>query len=312
MQSTSIHIGEILPPFSLSLFVGLYASYRFPELVDVVRDGEYYRVLYMQSLQPVLVVVNSTGTVDAPALNLTVYSENSLSGKDLDSIRNKVRWMLGLDKDLREFHAHIDEHDPILSRFVKRLQGLRAPATPTVFEAVIHALVEQQISFNFAGKIKSRLVQKFGEVMEIGEKTYYAFPKPEKLSRATPQELRTLQLSRRKGEYIIGMASKAVSGEFDFEALVFQPNQVVVEEISKLRGLGKWTAEMVMVRGMRKLDAIPADDIALRRLISHYYFNDAKVSNEQARDLAEERWGPHRGYAAFYLMYGARVENFLK
>ncbi len=312
MQSRSVHVSDIVPPFSLSLFVGLYASYRFPELVDVVRDGRYYRVLYTESLQPVLVVVEAAGTIDAPALNLTVYSKNSLSGEDLDHIQNKIRWMLGLDEDLREFYAHVEEHDPILSQFTKRLRGLRAPATPTVFEAVIHALVEQQISFNFAGKVKSRLVQKFGDAMEVEGETYYAFPKPDRLSRTTPQELRTLQLSRRKGEYIVGVASKVASGEFDFEALKFQPNQTVVEEISKLRGLGKWTAEMVMVRGMRKLDAIPADDVALRRLISHYYFNDAKVSNEQARDLAEERWGRYRGYAAFYLMYGGRVENFLK
>ncbi len=312
MQSISIHVGEITPPFSLPLFMGLYASYKFPELVDVVQNGQYYRVLYTESSQPVLVVVSAAGTTDTPALNLTVYFRESLSEENLNHILNKIRWMLGLDEDLRGFYAYVAEHDPILSRFIKRLRGLRAPATPTVFEAVIHALVEQQISFNFAGKIKSRLVQKFGETMEVGGKTYYAFPKPENLSRTTPQELRTLQLSRRKGEYIIGVASKAASGEIDFEALKFQSNQTVVEEISKLRGLGKWTAEMVMVRGMRKLDAIPADDVALRRLISHYYFDGAKVSNAQARDLAEERWGRYRGYAAFYLMYGGRVENFLK
>ena len=312
MQSISIHVSEIVPPFSLPLFTGLYASYKFPELVDVVHGGQYYRVLYTEGFQPVLVVVSAVGTTDTPALNLTVYSKNSLSGEDLDYIQNKIRWMLGLDEDLREFYAHVEEHDPILTRFIRRLRGLRAPATPTVFEAVIHALVEQQISFNFAGKIKSRLVQKFGETMEIEGETYYAFPKPERLSRTTPEELRALQLSRRKGEYIIGVASQVASGEIDFEALKFQPNQTVVEEISKLRGLGKWTAEMVMVRGMRKLDAIPADDVALRRLISHYYFNGAKVSNKQARDLAEERWGQYRGYAAFYLMYGGRVENFLK
>ena len=312
MQSVSIRINEIKPPFSLGLFMGLYASYKFPELVDVVRDGKYYRVLYTETLKPTLVIVEEPGTIDDPTLNLTIYSANSLSGEDLNYIRGKIRWMLGLDDDLSAFYAYVEERDPVLSRFIKRLRGLRAPATPTVFEAVVHALVEQQISFNFAGKIKSRLVQKFGQTMEVEGETYYAFPTPESLSRTTPQELRTLQLSRRKGEYIVDVASRVASGEFDFEILKYQPHQVVIEEISKLRGLGKWTAEMVMVRGMRKLDAIPADDVALRRLISHYYSNDAKVSNEQARDLAEKRWGQYRGYAAFYLMYAGRVEKFLK
>ena len=307
-----MQISDITPPFDFSKFVWLYGSYKYPELVDVVEDGRYYRVVYLEGGRKALLVLESAGTIEQPVLSVDVYSEDALSTDDLSFIRSKIRWMLGLDEDLTGFYDYVSSRDPVLSRLVERFRGLRAPATPTVFEAVVHALVEQQISFNFAGKIKSRLVEAYGEIFELDGHRFHAFPRPERLAGATPEELRRLQLSRRKGEYIIGVASKVVAGEFDFEKLVSLPNELVIEKITELRGLGKWTAEMIMVRGMRKLDAIPADDIALRRLISHYYFGDAKVSAGQARSLAEERWGKYRGYAAFYLMYGGRRDGFLK
>ncbi len=312
MFTTSMRIKGILPPFDFDLFIGLYSSYKFKELVDVVNDDKYYRVIYLKNNLPVLLITSSSGSVDSPLLNLKIYSESKLTRKDLTYIRQKIKWMLGLNDELKKFYEQMKKSDPVLYQITQKLRGLRAPATPTVFEAVIHALIEQQISFNFAGKIKSRLVNKFGEVMNVNGETYYAFPTPQNLSQTTPEELRMLQLSRRKGEYIINIASKVASGEVNLESLVHESKETVVEKLSKFRGLGKWTAEMVMVRGMRKLDAVPADDIALQRLISHYYYSDRKISKEDALKVTENRWGKYRGYAAFYLMYWSRVTGFLK
>lgn len=308
----SMRIKEILPPFDFNLFVGLYSSYKFEELVDVVNKDRYYRVIYLKNNLPVLLIISSFGSVDSPLLNLRIYSESKLRRSDLDYIRQKIQWMLGLNDELKKFYDHMSNFDPVLYKITQKLIGLRAPATATVFEAVIHALIEQQISFNFAGKIKSRLVRKFGKTINIDGKTYYAFPTPKDLLQTTPEELRMLQLSRRKGEYIINIASKVASGEVNLESLVHESKETVVEKLSKFRGLGKWTAEMVMVRGMRKLDAVPADDIALQRLISHYYYGNKKISKEDTLKVTENRWGKYMGYAAFYLMYWSRVTGFLK
>lgn len=310
MFITSMRIKEILPPFDFNLFVGLYSSYKFEELVDVVNKDRYYRVIYLKNNLPVLLIISSFGSVDSPLLNLRIYSESKLRRSDLDYIRQKIQWMLGLNDELKKFYDHMSNFDPVLYKITQKLIGLRAPATATVFEAVIHALIEQQISFNFAGKIKSRLVRKFGKTINIDGKTYYAFPTPKDLLQTTPEELRMLQLSRRKGEYIINIASKVASGEVNLESLVHESKETIVEKLSKFRGLGKWTAEMVMVRGMRKLDAVPADDIALQRLISHYYYGNKKISKEDTLKVTENRWGKYMGYAAFYLMYWSRVTGF--
>jgi len=175
MFVTDMYIKKILLPFNFNLFIGLYSSYKFKELVDVVNEGKYYRVIYLRNGLPVLLIISTSGSVDSPSLNVQIYSESKLTRKDLDYIRQKIEWMLGLNDELNEFYKRISDFDPVLSQIIQKLRGLRAPATATVFEAVIHALIEQQISFNFAGKIKSRLVSKFGKVINIDKRFIMPF-----------------------------------------------------------------------------------------------------------------------------------------
>lgn len=80
----------------------------------------------------------------------------------------------------------------------------------------------------------------------------------------------------------------------------------MIEELKQIRGVGVWTAELAMVRGMQKLDAIPADDLGLRRCISHYYCDNRKTTGDQARKIAEA-WKGWRGLASFYLITAERI-----
>jgi hypothetical protein len=75
----------------------------------------------------------------------------------------------------------------------------------------------------------------------------------------------------------------------------------IIDELCEIRGIGVWTAELTMVRGMQKLEAIPADDLCVRRWISRYYSNDRKISGEEARRIAE-KWGKWKGLASYYLL----------
>jgi DNA-3-methyladenine glycosylase II len=75
----------------------------------------------------------------------------------------------------------------------------------------------------------------------------------------------------------------------------------IIEELSQIRGVGLWTAEMTMIRGMQKYDAFPGDDIGLRRIIAHYYYGGEKISGDEARQTASA-WSGWRGLASFYLV----------
>ena len=145
------------------------------------------------------------------------------------------------------------------------------------------------------------MVKTFGDKL-IKDKTYYAFPTPQKLSYLTKEQLRECGLSYRKAEYIIDLSKQIVEGKLDLEKLKDYNNiNEIIQELSKIRGVGVWTAELTILRVMHKLEAFPADDIGLRRVISHYYCDDKKISAETARKISG-RCGKWKGLAGFYLI----------
>ena len=92
------------------------------------------------------------------------------------------------------------------------------------------------------------------------------------------------------------------NGKLDVEGFKdYSDVQKIISELDKIRGIGIWTAELTTIRGMQKQEIIPADDLGLRRVISHYYFGDRKISGQEARRIAE-KWGKWKGLASFYLI----------
>lgn len=304
-------VNDIKAPFDFDISTRLYSSYKFPELIDVVKEGKYYRVLNINQ-KLILLIMESEGTIDKPLISVTMHSDSPLDEEDINYAKERINWMFGLDEDLIPFYEFIKEHDPMLYKFIQKLYGLRAPATPTVFEAFVHVIVEQQISFDFAGATKAKIVEKYGNKMLYHGSPYYAFPTPERLAQAEVMDLRELKTSTRKAEYIIDVAKGITENTLDFESFITLSDAEVIESMSKIRGVGVWTSEMSMVRGMRKLSALPADDIALRSLFTNYYCDGRKIESEEAREIAEKHWGEYRGYASFYLMYGGRILHFEK
>ena len=95
-----------------------------------------------------------------------------------------------------------------------------------------------------------------------------------------------------------------VEGKLDLENLKTKQNpDEIISELDAIRGIGIWTAELTMLRGMQKLDAFPADDLGLRRIISNYYCRGKSIKSEEAREIANA-WGRWKGLAAFYLSNG--------
>ena len=110
-----------------------------------------------------------------------------------------------------------------MHQIAQQLYGLKNPTTPTVFEALVDSIVEQQISIKVAQTIEGRLIKNFGENITLDGETYYAFPTPQNLARVSISELQGCGLSERKAEYIQGAAQLIVDGKLDLEGLKNQP-----------------------------------------------------------------------------------------
>ena len=290
------------PPFSFDLSAGIFSE-------GDERIQRYESSTYQQVIRPngklVLVALRSSGTVDEPELSVNLMPDEDLSSYDIRMAGEIVRDLFNMNLDLLPFYETV-KGDRVMTKITQLLRGLRNPSTATVFEALVDSIVEQQISLKVAWSLERRLIETFGDILPLGEKTYYAFPEPEKLAGTTVEELRGCGLSTRKSEYIRDLAQLVQKG-LDLEKFKdYQNPDKIIEELRRIRGVGVWTAELAMIRGMSKLDAMPADDLGLRRCISHYYCADRKITGDQARRVAEA-WKGWRGLASFYLIMAERI-----
>jgi DNA-3-methyladenine glycosylase II len=291
-------------PFDFSLSASIFSD--GDKQIRKYDEGRYWQVIRLIN-ESVLIIVSSFGTIDKPKLLVDVRGKRELLNERRNIAKEIVSNLFNLDFDLRQFYKEVS-CDPIMLKLIELLRGLKSPATQTVFEALISSITEQQISLDAAFSLQKRLTKTFGDVIKINENIYYAFPTAEILASATIVQLRSCGLSTRKAEYIRDIAALVSNGQLNLETFKSHNDTIeIVEELCKLRGVGVWTAELTLIRGMHKLEVIPADDLGLRKSISHYYCNDKKISSEDARSIAKKKWGTWRGLAGFYLIMAGRL-----
>jgi DNA-3-methyladenine glycosylase II len=189
-----------------------------------------------------------------------------------------------------------------MAQFTSKLWGLKTPTTPSVFEALVDSIIEQQISLTVANSLRNKLIKKFGYTLHLEGGLYYAYPTPQQLASVSIAELRECGLSMRKGEYIKGVSALIAEKKLNLEKLKnYENSENIVTELDKIRGVGVWTAEFTMLRGMQRLEALPADDLGLRRIFSRYYCQGKAISSSEVRHIAKN-WSKWKGLAAYYLV----------
>ena len=290
-----------VPPFDFHLSATIFSG-GDPQ-IRTYEDGKFWQVLRAHN-KLVLITITSSGTVDLP--ELTVELTDAISTNDKKQIEDLVGSLFNLTFNLNAFYDEV-KNDTIMATLTRQLRGLKSPTTPTVFEALVDSIIEQQISLKVALSLERNVIKTFGDQLTLNGKVYYAFPTPQKLAFATVEELRNCGLSLRKAEYIRDISNSIVEGKLNLDKFkTYENAEEIIKELCKIRGIGVWTAELTMLRGMSKLEAIPADDLGLRRHIAHYYCNDRKISGNEARKIAE-KWGKWKGLAGYYLILASRL-----
>lgn len=293
---------EICPaaPFDFGLTCWIFTN-GDPE-ISKFEAGTYWQVLRTDD-KLALLTLRSTGTIEQPKLIAYFEPELEFSTKERQQLRDTVVRLFNLSLDLTPFYRQA-RSDQMMFSLTRQLMGLRSPTTPTPFEALISSIIEQQISLRVAETLETNLIKTYGDRLTVNGKKYYAFPTPENLGKATETALLKCGLSRRKAEYIKSVSWRVYRGDLDLEELQKRDSSEIIEVLDAIRGIGLWTAELAMIRGMQKFDAMPADDLGLRRTIAHYYAHDNKITSDQARKIAEN-WGKWKGLASYYLIVAA-------
>ena len=263
-------------------------------------DNGIFRQVLDAGNGPVLAEVSSSGTTENPEVSLSIRSDHPVPRGDRQQVKETIASLLSITDDLGPFYQAV-AGDPVLANLTTRLRGLRAPVTPTVFEALADSIIEQQISLKAARSIENRLIRTVGKQLVLDGDRYYCYPDPATLVNIPDSTFRACGLTIRKGEYLRDTSRLILAGDLDVEGFrTCQDTEAVIGELVKIRGIGRWTAELTILRGLHRPDAFPADDVGVRRFISQYYLSGRKISAAEARTFAG-RWGTWTGFAAWYL-----------
>jgi DNA-3-methyladenine glycosylase II len=287
-----------LPPFSFDLSAEIFAN--GDSLIRTYEKGRFRQTIRADG-KLILATVESVGSVNKPKLCAELKSDRELTQEDKKKAEETISVLFNLNFDLAPFYEEVKK-DKVMARLTQKLMGLKSPTTETVFEALLDSIVEQQISLKVANNIENKLIKKFGDALGLEGEVCFAYPTPQKLASASIEALRQCGLSFRKAEYIKSVSTLVMEGRLDLEKLGnYDSADRIIRELDKVRGVGVWTAELTMLRGMQRLEVLPAEDLGLRRVISHYYCGGKRITSAQARRIARD-WGRWKGLAAYYLI----------
>lgn len=263
------------------------------ERIDLVA-GTWQRALMLDG-HDLLITVGPSTTPDALILEIAgPYVSPDL----LDRAEREVRRIFALDTDPAEFAA-LAWADDILRPIVTPYEGMRPIVVADLYESLVWAILGQQINVGFARRLKDRLVETSGHELVVDDVRYPLLPRPEVVAALDPAVLLGQQFSRQKTAYVIGVSEEIASGRLDLHELASLPDDEAIDELIRLRGVGRWTAEYVLMRGMGRADVIPAGDVSLQLLIGTAA-TGARVREPELRAIAE-RWRPWRSWATFFV-----------
>lgn len=277
------------PPFRFDLALD-YMSRSHDEVLDVVHDGTYRRALEGPDGPALIEVAPAEGGVMARVLVGSLPDE---------VLAEQIRRQFQLDED----RTDLPMDEPFARPLVERFSGLPVVQTATPFEAMVWAILGQQINIAFAYKLKRRFVEGYGEKLTYDGQDYYLFPTPERIVEIDPAELREIQFSRQKTRYITGISQAILDGELDFDEVRQHDDEDALAILTRQVGIGRWTAEYVLMRALGRRDAIPAGDMGLRSAVGVFHGLPGNASEAAVRELAE-RWRPYRGQIAFLCWFG--------
>lgn len=177
--------------------------------------------------------------------------------------------------------------DPELGALIDRVGSVEITVTGGGFEVMAESIVWQQLSAKAGMAIWRKLSERVGST-------------PEALAAAPHEELRSAGLSNRKAEYIAGIARATVAGDIDWEALERLDDETVIEILSKLRGVGRWTAEMYLIFALGRPDVLALDDLGIRTSAGRMAGLSRPMTREELAARGEQ-WRPWRSVASLYL-----------
>lgn len=289
---------EALAPFNFNLTV--WALMRRKKSVVDQWDGQTYSRVLVINDEPIKLAVTQGGNQAKPNLQVVIYGKSKVTTDMQAQVKNYVIRMFGPGVNLEPFYK-LAKNEPSITQLMKQFKGLKPPRYPNLFEGLVNAVACQQISLDAGIAILGRLIEAYGAKFTDKSGTGYAFPLPKDLLDADEIELKKLGFSYQKARTIRAIAFASASGELEQEELESASNQTSLDTLLKLKGIGRWSAEYVLLRGLGRLDVFPGDDVGGQNNLRQLLKLEVKPSYESIQKLSDA-WQPYAGFIYFHLL----------
>jgi DNA-3-methyladenine glycosylase II len=279
---------EIPTPFSFSESLS-FLDRGLDDCMHRVFPGSVKRVIAVGE-KPVLMRV---------AGDKNIVSIQCVRTKHLSSAENYVREWLDTDRELGTFYKLLKQ-DADLAFMTRLYKGFHMVGIPDLFECLVWCVMGQQINLNFAYTIKRRFVEKYGRAFETGGGPVYLFPDPATIADVPAEALKSLQLTGRKCEYIKGIARLVADGAISKEKFLRTDEKSVFNTLMEIHGVGEWTANYVMMKSLRLMNAVPWGDIGVHQALHRLKGIPLKNNRSEVEGFFDgfEGW---KTYMVYYL-----------
>lgn len=257
-------------------------------------DGQRYRRAIRTPGRTVLVEVQNVGTVDVPDVILTI-SGGKTSARERTEAARVAREVLGLDLDTAGPQRRA-EAEPALRETAHALRGMRPPRYPDLFETFANVIPFQQVSLEAGMSVVAHLIHRFDERLVVDGSRYHLFPGAETVASARIASLRACGMSVRKSEALRRIAKTIAAGNLTAEDLLALPSPAAIERLMQLSGIGPWSAALILLRGLRRLDVFPQADTGAEGSLAKLL----RLRSRASLSRVVEKFDEYRGYLYFY------------
>lgn len=244
------------------------------------------KTVYIPTEERNIVSLRSIGTAKNPKFHIKGF-------QDEDQLQ-AIKEIFHLDRSLDHIHGHFQTTD--LQSIFSQFQGMPLIRSYTLYGRLMKGIIHQQLNKAFANTLTQRFVQQFGEQKD----DIWLYPLPEVVAELSIDQLRALQFSERKASYVIGLSDAIAKGTLQLNALRTLTNEEVVEQLTRFKGIGPWTAQNFLLFGLGRENLFPVADVGLQNALKNLWQMDRKPTIEEIENHLPQ-WEPYLSYAALYL-----------
>jgi DNA-3-methyladenine glycosylase II len=201
------------------------------------------------------------------------------------------------NKYMKQAITHLKKADPVMRAIIERIGPFRMEFGPPGFHSLAEAIIYQQLNGKAAITIFKRFAELAGDPIT-----------PEGILKLTPEQLRSVGLSKQKSSYLFDMAQRAHRGDLDFSRLPGMTDEAVIKHLTQVRGVGTWTAHMFLMFTLRRPNILPVGDFGVRVAMKKHY-RKRKLPNPTQMEKIAKCWEPYRSIACWYLWKSMDVKT---